>query len=82
LSTPQKLGNAPVAESAVLASKVNDIRCQPLLITTPARYFALRRAVLSEDPANTALGHIQRLPDMGDTRPAARRARGFPLEAS
>jgi hypothetical protein len=30
--------------------------------------------MLAEHTANPALGHIQRLPDMFDTHPAARRA--------
>jgi hypothetical protein len=72
--TPQKLRNPPIAVSAVLASKINDVGRQPFFVITATRHFALRRTMLPEHTANPALGHIQRLPDMFDTHPAARRA--------
>jgi hypothetical protein len=73
-SSPQKLGNAPIAVSAILASKINDVGRQPFFVITAAWHFALRRTMLSENPANPALGHIQRLPGMLDACPATRRA--------
>jgi hypothetical protein len=73
-SSPQKLGNAPIAVTAILACEINDIGRQPLFVVTATRRLALRRTMLTEHTANPALGHIQRLPDMLNAYPATRRA--------
>jgi hypothetical protein len=52
----------------------DDVGRQPFFVITAARHLALCRTMLAEHTANPALGHIQRLPDMFDTHPAARRA--------
>ena len=70
----QKLGDLPVAVAAVLASEFDNVGSQLLFVLPPRRDTALRRAVLSEHPADPALGHVQLASNMIDGRTATRGA--------
>ena len=63
-----------VAVAAILARKFDDVGRQPFFIVMTPRHLALRRAVLPERPAGTALGYHQRMTHMLDAGAAARGA--------
>jgi hypothetical protein len=57
-----------------LASQLDDVGGQPLLIVTALRNLALRRAMLAERRTGAALGDRQLLSNMLDTGAATRGA--------
>jgi hypothetical protein len=57
-----------------LPGQLDDIVCQPCFIVTAPRDLALRRAVLPERRAGTALGNRQRSSNMFDAGAATRGA--------
>ena len=63
-------------------SKLDDVGGEPLRILVSRRNAALRRAMLSEHPADPALGHFQLGTNMVDAGAAARGAQKFPRAAS
>ena len=79
---PKQLRDLPVAVTAILAGKLDDVGGQPLLIVASHRNTALRGTVLSENPANPALGQLQFGSYMTNAGAAARGAQKFPLAAS
>ena len=78
----QQLGNLAIAVAATGPGQGNDVLGQFGLIMEPLRRLALRRAVLPECSAGTALRDAQFISDMLDTETAARGAQKFPRTAS
>jgi len=64
----------PVAVAAVLPGELDDVGGQPFFVTLAPRPLALRRAMLSERPADPALRQSQLRPDMVDAGAATRGA--------
>src|SRR6059058_5876009 len=69
----QQLGDA-IAIATVLPRQFDDVGSQPGFILTAPRDLALRRSVLAERRAGTALGNRQRSSYMLDARAATRGA--------
>jgi hypothetical protein len=65
---------AGAGSTAILARQGNDILGQRLFVIRPARYFALRRSVLSQNASDAAFRDRQFLADIIDTAPSLRRA--------
>ena len=63
-----------IAITAVLASKLDDVGRELLLIGTAPRDLALCRAMLSERPAGPTLGYIHRVQDVLDAGAPSRGA--------
>jgi hypothetical protein len=55
----QQFGDLEIAIAAVLPGKLDNIRCETLLIVTTARDLALRRAMLPERRTGATLGDMQ-----------------------
>jgi hypothetical protein len=70
----QQFGDLAIAVAAILASELDDVGRQPLLLGTALRDPALRRAMLTERRTGTALGDGQLPSDMLDAGAAPRRA--------
>ena len=79
---PQQFRDLAVAVTAVLAGEFNDVGRQALFVVSPLGRLALRRAVLSECGAGTALGYLEFPPNVLDDGAAAGGADQFPLAAS
>ena len=56
---PQQLRDLAVTVATVLPGQFDDIGSQPLLVVTTVGRFTLRRAMLTERRAGTALRHLQ-----------------------
>jgi hypothetical protein len=69
-----QLGDLAVAVAAVLARKLDDVGSEPFLVVPAPRAFALRRAVLAERSAHTALGDLKLVSDVLDADAATRGA--------
>src|ERR671921_2748337 len=78
----QELCDLPIAVAAVLAGEVNDVGGEPLLIVSPPWNTPLRRAMLSEHPADPPLGQLQGGSNVLDAGPATGGAQKFPEAAS
>jgi hypothetical protein len=65
-----------------LPDQLDDVGRQPCLVVSTVRDLALRRAMLTECRAGTALGNRQRSSNMLDAGAAARGAQQFPRDAS
>lgn len=63
-------------------TQCHDIFGQRIFVISPARYFALRRSLLAEHPADPAFGYCQLASDMINAAPSPRRAQKFPRAAS
>jgi len=70
----QQCGDLAIAVAAILPGQFDDVGGQPLLILSAPRDLALRRAVLAERRAGTALGNRQHAPNMLDAGAATRGA--------
>ena len=77
----QQSPHAPIAIAAIGRGKLDDRRCQRLLIVADARPPALRRTRLTDDAASTALRDSRPGTHMLDTIAAAGRAQYFPSRA-
>jgi len=71
---PQQLGDLAVAVAAVLARQLDGVGSEPFLVVPAPRAFALRRAVLAERSAHTALGDLKLVSDVLDADAATRGA--------
>lgn len=78
----QKLRDLPAAVAAILASEFDNVGGQSFFVISPRRRPPLRRTVLSEYPANPALGQLQLRSDVINAGAAARGAQKFPFAAS
>ena len=78
----QKLCDLPIAIAAVPAGEFNDVGGQPLLVLSSRRNPALRRTVLPEHAADSALGQFQLRSNMIDASTTTRGAQKFPFAAS
>src|SRR5438045_9206643 len=78
----QQLGDLAIAVAAILPDQLDDVGRQPCLVVSTVRDLALRRAMLTECRAGTALGNRQRSSNMLDAGAAARGAPEFPRDAS
>ena len=74
--------NLPIAVSAVLAGKFDNVGGQPFLIVPARGNKTLGGTVLPEDQADPALGHFQFGSYMLNAGAATRRAQKFPRTAS
>ena len=70
----QQLGDLAIAVAAILPGQLDDVGRQPLFILTAPRDLALRRAMLAERRAGTALGNRQLSSNMLDAGAATRGA--------
>jgi len=70
----QQLGDLAIAVAAILPDQLDDVGRQPCLVVSTVRDLALRRAMLTECRAGTALGNQQRSSNMLDAGAAARGA--------
>src|SRR5437763_2301763 len=70
----QQLGDLAIAVAAILPDQLDDVGGQPCLVVSTLRDLALRRAMLTECRAGTALGNRQRSSNMLDAAAAARGA--------
>src|SRR4051812_20669354 len=70
----QQLGDLAIAVAAILPDQLDDVGGQPCLVVSTVRDLALRRAMLTECRAGTALGNRQRSSNMLDAGAAARGA--------
>src|SRR3979411_3194426 len=70
----QQLGNLAIAVAAISPAQLDDVGRQPCLVVSTVRDLALRRAMLTEGRAGTALGNRQRSSNMLDAGAAARGA--------
>jgi hypothetical protein len=70
----QQRGDLAIAVAAILSDQLDDIGGQKRLIGTAPRNLALRRAMLTECRAGTALGNRQRSSNMPDAGAATRGA--------
>src|SRR5207237_9558009 len=70
----QQLGDLAIAVAAILPDQLDDVGRQPCLVVSAVRDLALRRAMLTECRAGTALGNRQRSSNMLDAGAAARGA--------
>jgi len=70
----QQLGDLAITVAAILPSQFDDVGRQPGFIVTAVRDLALRRAMLPERRAGTALGNRQRSSNMLDAGAATRGA--------
>jgi hypothetical protein len=68
---PQQCADLMISVSAVLTCKLDQVGRQVLFVIAAPRRFALRRPVLTERPAGTALGNVQHVTDMVDTDASA-----------
>jgi hypothetical protein len=78
----QQLGHLAVAVAAVLARKLDDVGGEPFLVVPAPRAFALRRTMLAERSAHTALGDLALVSDVLDAGATPRGAQWFPEAAS
>ena len=67
----QKRRYLAIAVTAVLASEFDDIGGQTLFVVAPRRRFTLRRTMLPERRASTALGDVKLTSNMIDANAAA-----------
>src|SRR5881392_1966924 len=67
----QQLGDLAIAVAAILPDQLDDVGRQPCLVVSTVR---VRRAMLTECRAGTALGYRQRSSNMLDAGAAARGA--------
>jgi hypothetical protein len=70
----QQLRDLAVAVAAVLARELDDVGREPFLVVPAPRAFALRRAVLAERSAHTALGDLELVSDVLEADAATRGA--------
>jgi hypothetical protein len=70
----QQLGDLAIAIAAILASKLDDVGCQPLFVFTALRDLALRRTMLAERRTGATLGDGQLPSNMLDASSATRGA--------
>jgi hypothetical protein len=63
---PQQLGNLALALAAVTAGELDDVGGEPFFVVPAPRDLALRRAVLTEHPADPALGEPELPADVPD----------------
>ena len=70
----QQFGDLAIAVAAILPDQLDDVGGQPCLVVSTLRDLALRRAMLTECRASTALGNRQRSSNMLDAGAAARGA--------
>jgi hypothetical protein len=71
---PKHLRDLPIAITAILARKLDEVGGQPLLVVSPHWNVALRGTMLPERPANPALGQFQLGSNMINAGAAARGA--------
>ena len=71
---PEQPGDLAIAVAAIPTGQLDDIGREPFLVGRAVRDLALRRAMLPEHHADTALGHLDLLPDVLDARPPTRGA--------
>jgi hypothetical protein len=71
----QQLGDLAVAVPAILPGELDDVGGELLLIVPAPRGLALRRAVLAERSAHTALGDLELVANVLDAGAATRGAR-------
>ena len=70
----EQSGDLAIAVATILPGQGDQVGGQPLFIGTAPRHLALRRAVLPERRAGTALGNRQRSSNMFDAGAATRGA--------
>jgi hypothetical protein len=70
----QQFGNLAVAVAAILARELDDVGGELFLVVPAPRKLALRRAVLTERCAGTALGDLELVSDVLDAGTATRGA--------